>query len=1600
VTAGTRTEQEVPEAAMRVVHALPGRLRVHLATWSGRGQRLLEKQLRSLPGVRRVEANPVTGNVLVGFDPTATDPKAIFRMLGKAERATSMAAPEPPPPPALAEKPQGGLRRARIAVCGLDRDPRLARRVVARLENIPGVRAQANSLTGRVLVEYHAHQTTLAELQAEIAEAEHPELPGEKRPDHPLDPAPLIQSSTRTVGAAVGLAVLAVRRVTGTTGPPQGIKAAATAAAIISILRSFPSVRNGLRRLFGPNTTDVTLGMANLVAQTFANSPLGLLMLGAEAVTLLSQVVARRAAWRRYEERLTHSSTTLPGELVRLEAGERIPYAGQVHEGTGTAIGRDGLPLHLAAGDHVPAGARLFGGPFVLRLHGHRAFTPRPRTEPLAPSLYTSYLRVVGPLSFGYALLTGVRTLSLSQAFKALLLVNPRPAIVGQEAANLGAAARVLRGGVTVVGSRPERALRLPDVLLLDGPRVLTDGYELASIHPLSESEETAPLLALAGAIATAAGAPWGNAFARSEVVADAGAFDGWQASATIEGSHYTLGPIQKQWADPSSLPTVQGCVLTLYNRDQERPLAYLTLRPRLAQGAGALVKACQRHGVKVGVLLGGDRAAAQAVARRAGVTLLPTDDALQVVRRGQEKGLLVALVSDSATAGEAFAACDLAIGLTSGRSGPFPARADVLAPDLLGVAAIIDAGARRQGAVRDAVLFSVLGNLAGAYWGWTARPGVERASLPTHLTSLAALMAGWIRLAGGRRPGSSLAYLADPRPERWGRLEAAAVLRALKATPVGLSSAEASWRRQRAPGVQRRHEVLMSMFDQVRQPTTLIVGGAACFSLFLGHVLDFVVIGATIGINIGVGIWQERQAGRAAEALRRLGAGTARVLRDGRPATVSTLELVPGDVLLLERGDWVAADARLLEAHGLELDEAALTGESLPVPKTAASVLPGSPETHIVLEGSNVHAGSGRAMIVAVGRHTRMGALAAALALDEVQQSPLGARLGRLLWESLPLTAVASAVVVGSGWLRGQALLTQLAVGGSLALAAVPEGLPMLSGVGQAAAARRLAARRALVRRPSAVEALGRVDVACADKTGTMTEGRLALSLIANREGESTLPGPPAHPTLLHVLRTGALASPHPDSADLAAHPTDVAVVAAACAAGMRQDLEQQRQAEAPFDPRRSFHAALVAGRLCVKGAPEAILPRCDLDDTGQQELFEQARRLAARGLRVLMVAQGSSEAPPADPHHLVPLGFLGISDPLRPAVRAAVRRCREAGVRVVMITGDHPATARSIAAAAGLLDDADDGILTGAELATLHNGELDRQLAQARVIARATPLDKLRIIESLQRCGHTVAMTGDGVNDAPALRLADVGVAMGRGGTEVARQAADLVLADDDFSTLVEALVEGRSFWRNIRRSLGLLLGGNLGELGLIAGTSLLGLSSPLNPRQILMVNLITDALPALSVVLRKPEHHQLAGLSHEGVAALDRSLRTDVLRRGTATASPALAAYFLARILGNRDQANAAAFGTIVATQLTQTLDAGWAEGQLDSSVLAAVGSSAGVLVAALTLPPVRALLGLPLPGPLAWSLIGGGGLAAVLFSRLLAVAGEPRLARGPI
>jgi len=1602
-------------AQPQILRGCAGRVRLHLPDWGELSPAALEAGLRSIAGVRRAQANPGTGNVLIEYDerdldldslldqaagfasPLSADervPDEIERVPDETGRSSDETGPRPDESGRLVSAREvaellgservvhertGILSRARVAVRGLDRDGGLAQRLVGSLRRRQGVsRVSVSRLTGRVLIEFDEHQIAVEDLISQVAGMELPDLPGDDCPAHPLDRTPLIQSAARTTGSALGLGLLAVRRLTGAQGPPSSSSAPVTVAAAIGILEGLPPLRNGVRRLLGRDRAQLAFGAVHVISLTFSGSPLGLAVSGAGALRLLIEVRARRAAWRSYEDRLSGSSEAVAGETVRVNAGERCPLSGAVIEGTGSMIARDGLPHPLCPGEAIAAGARGLGGPFVVELGAEPSFGPEQRPMAEARTRLDRYLALLSPVSLGYAALVGVLTRSPTRVLSSLLLVNARPALIGADAADSAASARVLRAGVTVVGTRN---VRLPGLLLIDGTRVLTDRrLAVGEVLSLQADLDEPEILSIASGVAAASGSPWGPVFPPAgRAAARAGRFEGHAATAWVGHSRLRLG-------EAESLRDIPGAgelrerghqVLVLTRDGDAGPLGIVALRPRLADGALRLLDGCAARGVEVELLAESETAVAQLVGDHAHLTVVQADS-VDRVREHQRAGMLVAVLSDSAAAAPALAAADLAIALTSGRSGRFAARADLLAPDLDAVSAIIQAGARRRAAVDDAIALSVLSNAVGAALGLQSSVGLAKGSRSTYVAALAAIGLASVRLAGGGASALVTSRLADPEPERWGAPPLPELFEQLDTSPRGLSDEEARLRAVGRPEIHRENPIVAAVGDQLRSPLNGALAAGAGISLLFGAVADVVLIGAVILANTGIGVWQERQAVRASELLERKASGSVSVLRGNELVDAPALELVVGDVIVLGSGDRVPADARLIESDSLEVDEASLTGESLPVVKDADDA---SEAGRVILEGSDVIVGTATAVVFAVGEQTRMGATVAALAKIEPARGVLDRRLNRLVRQSVPVIIGGAGLIAVSGLLWRRPLASQLALAASIATAVVPEGLPLLAGVAEAAVARRLAGRNALVRRLSVVEALGRVDIACTDKTGTLTAGRLELTAVETFAGQDDHAA--TRTERREVLLAAALASPHPEAPDAGAHPTDLAVIAGAEREGLAPEIRMRRILEVPFEPARSYHSTLTDGGLMVKGAAEALVLRCTavrrdgrsvaLTGGGRQALLEQAERLARRGLRVLMVAQGAAGESPEDPRELVALGLVGISDPLREGVAAAVDRCRQAGVRVIVLTGDHPATAQAIAEQAGLEVSARN-VLTGAEISSLDDAELDRRLRASSVVARITPLDKLRIVERLQSQGHTVAMTGDGVNDAPALRLADVGVAMGLAGTEVARQASDVVLADDDFATLVETLVEGRSFWRNLRRSLGLLMGGNLGELGMMVGASVLGLAAPLSTRQILAVNLITDVLPALAVAAQQPEDRDLATLRREGGPDQDSLLRADVLRRGAATAGPALAAYALATRLGAPAQAQSVAFGGIVATQLAQTFSLGRSEGSLTRPVVGASAGSGGLALAAMGLPSLSAFFGLGLPTLPGFALIG--------------------------
>ena len=685
------------------------------------------------------------------------------------------------------------------------------------------------------------------------------------------------------------------------------------------------------------------------------------------------------------------------------------------------------------------------------------------------------------------------------------------------------------------------------------------------------------------------------------------------------------------------------------------------------------------------------------------------------------------------------------------------------------------------------------------------------------------------------------------------------------------------------------RRGPLALLIEQFKDFMVLVLLGAAVVSGLVGEATDTVVILVIVVLNALIGFVQAWRADQAMAALRQLAAAHATVLRGGEVQVVPASALVPGDIVLLEAGNQIPADLRLIEIAQLQVDESALTGESVTVAKQTgtlaaqdASAL--GDRVNMAFKGTTATHGRARGLVVAIGMHTELGKVARLLGGEE-RSTPLQLRLAafgkRLALAVLGICAIVFVV----GVLRGEAPLLMALTAISLAVAAIPEALPAVVTVLLALGARRMVAVNALVRRLPSVETLGSVTTICSDKTGTLTQNRMHAELLL-AQGQRWTPGD-ALPGPVHreALRAAALcndATGHTESdGDGAAtvwlgDPTETALVLAAHAGGLDKaalDAASPRVQEQPFDSDRkrmtTFHRVAGGFVAYTKGAPESVLPRCAAQWTPEGRaaldttaLLAQAHQLAAQGLRVLALARrGHARLPDTNALEAVEselelLGLIALIDPPRPEAVAAVRDCISAGITPVMITGDHPATARAIAHRLGIVDCADAPVLTGADLATLDDTALRERVEQVRVYARVDPAQKIRIVQALQARGHFVAMTGDGVNDAPALKRADNGVAMGKGGTDVAREASSLVLLDDNFATIVAAVKEGRRIYDNIRKFVRYAMTGNSGEIWTIFLAPLLLLPIPLLPIHILWVNLVTDGLPGLALAAEPAE------------------------------------------------------------------------------------------------------------------------------------------------
>ncbi|BDG60671.1 cation-translocating P-type ATPase [Caldinitratiruptor microaerophilus] len=913
-----------------------------------------------------------------------------------------------------------------------------------------------------------------------------------------------------------------------------------------------------------------------------------------------------------------------------------------------------------------------------------------------------------------------------------------------------------------------------------------------------------------------------------------------------------------------------------------------------------------------------------------------------------------------------------------------------------------------------------------------------------------------------------------------WHAMETAEVLAVLGVRDgEGLDSGEARRRLGVAgPNVLRERppdpwwHLLLAQFQDFMVLVLLVAAGV---SWAMGERADAYTIIAIVVLNALLGFAQEYRAEEALAALRQLAAPVARVRRDGRVQPVPAAEVVPGDVLVLEAGDRVPADARLLRAHALAVTEAALTGESVPVAKDARwrgpAETPLGDRRNMVYMGTVVTRGRGDAVVVATGMETEVGRIAGLIQEAEEGPTPLQRRLAQLGRWLVAVSVALCSVVVLAGALRGEPFARMFLTGVSLAVAAIPEGLPAIVTVALAVGVQRMIRRRAIVRRLQAVETLGCATAILSDKTGTLTRNEMMVRAVwaggrlyevtgdgYRPEGEFLLEGrradPEGHPALLRTLAGGALCTnavllppraggrgrPGRDGRrgwSIQGDPTEGALLVAAAKAGRdpaRLRAAWETLAEAPFTPERRRMSVVVRDRaggdlsLYLKGAPDTVLARCTrilgadgrerpLAESDRRVVAATADRLAAQALRVLAVAlrqvppqlarqpDALGEAADALEEDLTFAGLVGMIDPPRPEVRRAVAAASRAGIRTVMITGDHPATARAVACELGIAR-AGDPVLTGSDLDRLTDRELEEAAGRVRVFARVSPAHKLRIVRAFRARGEVVAMTGDGVNDAPAVKEADIGIAMGLSGTDVTREASQLVLADDNYATIVAAVEEGRGIYDNIRKFIRYLLSCNTGEVLTMFLAAVSRLPLPLLPIQILWVNLVTDGLPALALGVDPPDPDVMRRPPRppdEGVFA--RGLGRRILTRGLVIGLSTLGLFVWGLRTGDVTRARTLAFTGLVLAQLVHVFDCRsetrsiWEVGWYSNPwLVAAVASSLLLLLASVYWPPLAVVME---TAPLAlrdWAVVAAvaGAPQALLVLRALApVRGIPYL-----
>lgn len=1435
--------------------------------------------------------------------------------------------------------------RAHLAVRGLrgSTGPKVAEDLERLLTEMPGVRwAAVNAVLQSVVVALEGPTDDEATVSGllEVVEAveEAYDTAHGPMPLHPASAEPAGRAVWAMATQAVALPLAVVGRLTRSSPLPLEL------ASLVTIVETQPRLRRVVGQVVGDRNTAVVLATLNAAAQGSAGGFLGLAVDGVRHALSTAELKAQRAAWTGAEPDLTGTP-----QLARAE----------------------------------------------LR-------SPVPRPVPLRPGpveRYADTAAVIAGLTFAGALAVTRRTSSAASASLAAIPKAPGLAREGFACA-LG---RALAHRGTVVHD-PEALRRLDRVrtVVLDSAALTTGAHVLADLIPLDGAS--------AGDLAATAhrlfqprhperlSRSGGGSDDDGEGETDEGGTETEDGTETegAKDTEWSLGPLDRlalrgrTGVRARERLEREGAAYVLGLARGDRLMAVVSVVPEVHEAAERLVGAARRAGLRVLATSGGT----PTVVPGADATVPGGGRLAASVREQQADGTGVLVVSRDR---ETLDAADVGIGI-AGAEGRPAWGAHLYAADPGEAVVVVEAcGVARRVARRGVWLAKGASGLGSTMTlaGQAGQPGTLSLAAVNWSAALGMAYGVWSAVELLRRPPD---HGASRQP--WHSMPPETVLARTASHENGLTGRQALDRAERSgEQVPRTSSLPRAVMTELANPLTPVLVGGAALSAAVGGVLDAVIVLAVTGLSGLIGGTQRHVTDRAVRRLHQRSAVRARAVRDGEEHEVAAEELVVGDIVVLGSGDVVPADCRLLDSHGLEADESALTGESLPVGKAVDPVLAAdvADRTSMLYEGTTVAAGRARAVVVATGGATEAGRGATA---GRGARPAVGVehRLARITRTTLPLALGSAGAVMAAGLLRGRPARETVGAGVGLAVASVPEGLPFLVSAAQLAAARRLSTLGVLVRDPRTIEAAGRADVLCFDKTGTLTHGRIELALVVARgdDGEDVEDAgrPPDRLDARQqaVLAAALRATPRPRDNRKLEHFTDRAVVSGAELAGLtRTDGAPgwQRTAGLPFEPSRGFHAtqARSGGRrlLSVKGAPERVIELCDMDREAKDALLTRSEKLAAEGHRVLAVAESCDEgSDPLTDDSVSGLGFLGfllLSDKVRGGAARSVRQLAEAGVHIVMITGDHPQTAESIARELDVVDGR--RVVTGADLDALDDEALDALLPQVGVVARGTPTHKVRVVKAFQRLGRTVAMTGDGANDAPAIRLADVGIALGARATPAARAAADLVVTDDRLETILAALVEGRAMWASVRQALAILLGGNLGEIGFTVLGATVGGASPLTARQLLLVNLFTDLAPAIAVALRPPGEDTKERLLREGPeSSLGTALTDEITVRAMATALGATAAWIAARATGRPARARTVALAALVATQLGQTLLIGWRS----PAVLAAVAGSMAGLAAVIQTPGVSHFFGSTPLGPVGWTIAltaATAGTAASVF-----------------